>query len=190
MGKKIKARFISDQNVSMDQMECRICYEPTDNTCRPCGHEICRVCLSRWFAQKKTWCPCCTQVIGCPSQYDLPITMNDISFRFLCGTHAGITMRSNDDAVWIHHVERRDLAYRAGLRAGMKILTVNSIPVHNASSVTNILNTIQSYNGLVIVTFRESSAYKMVALVDKCLYKAYNWLQPPRRTLISPQAEH
>lgn len=139
----------------MLEEECPICFQHTVNKCLPCNHTSCETCLQRWFRQKKIRCPSCKQVIGCPVNVDVPISNNDFVFELSNNENVGISYKYSHGSIKVVNVARHEKAFSTGIRRGMIITHVNTIPVFAVKDVTHIIDAVKSYRGKLVVTTKE-----------------------------------
>ena len=176
----------------MEDGDCVVCYNPTMNVCKPCGHSVCRVCLGKWFARDKISCPYCTRVIAYPTGDEMDITVNDIVIDIQPHVHAGITLQSYATGVKVTKLTKNDKAYISGVRVGMIITHINMIPVKVALSATNIIQVVKQNGGVLIFTVLHNSEkplsfrnYIWNSLKLNCSHRPRRPLRPHRPDLVT-----
>lgn len=136
--------------VAATMPECPVCYEPTRDMVRPCGHALCARCAAKWLC-KECICPMCRGPV-----VPLVALSPTRAQRHLCiqfpqpRQHVGITVRDHPSGVLVLHVHDKDRAAYHGLRRGDVITHVNGVSVRNHHTVVSITN-LASEHGLPLV---------------------------------------
>ena len=108
----------------------------------PCGHGVCTRCITRWMHHGGDNCPLCRRFIlgiaeaaEAPQAPDAPQTPDkpdaETIVEFPIGTHAGVTLSNSRKGVRILRVDARDRVAKSGLKRGVVVTHINSIPVHS-----------------------------------------------------------
>ena len=110
------------------EVDCCICFEPTQHRLLPCKHSVCQTCFAKLWRMKKTLCPMCKQVVICQNSYVvMQNTHNTITTKFKPGVFPGITICDTKDGVLISKINKSDACYTSGLRKGNIITHINNM---------------------------------------------------------------
>ncbi len=105
-------------------IECIVCWNETKDFLQPCNHYVCKSCIYKWLQRAHITCPLCRQVICALSpNYSFSNKIIEISND----SHLGVTVADCKEGVVIRQINKRDEAYKHGLRKGMKIRNINGI---------------------------------------------------------------
>lgn len=105
--------------------ECVVCFNETADAIEPCGHVVCHTCATRWL-QRRATCPVCRAVVARAPQ---PARDGHVAIATEAHGHVGVRLSDALAGVRVVSVDRRDLAYAAGLRAGDVLTHINGIRV-------------------------------------------------------------
>ena len=145
-------------------MECSICYNVIQNSCvGSCMHHFCFPCLTKWCLHGGTGCPLCKTFISqikFDKEFDLLISKlhSDISFseitsEIISNYCKRITIESPRNkcvkitlqnyygpGIKVHALNKKGIAYEAGLRTNDVIIFINNIPCISHNQAIKIVN--------------------------------------------------
>ena len=119
--------------------DCAICFNFTNNTVAPCGHVICETCIEKWYRKKSCLkCPVCRQTLH---SFNGKI-IHDADFVMFCGEsdNYGITLKKCTDGVVVVKTVKNDIAQTSGLKKNTVITHINGIQVNNHENAIKILD--------------------------------------------------
>lgn len=117
----------------------------------PCGHGVCTRCITRWMDHGGDNCPLCRRFIlgiaeapEAPETSETPETPEKLDaeriVEFPTGTHAGVTLANSRKGVRILRVDARDRVAKSGLKRGVVVTHINSIPIHSHERAIRFFN--------------------------------------------------
>lgn len=131
-------------------MECPACLECTIDRVVPCGHSLCEACADKWMERGHTTCPMCrAPMVSITSKEHIYVGRNTIRISFDSSPyHMGVTLTASAvrDGVRVRALNRRDLAYRSGLRTGDVITHINSMAIVDHRAAVDIIDIARSSN--------------------------------------------
>lgn len=130
---------------------CVVCYEPTNDHLKPCGHLICETCTVKWFT-KRVVCPIC---IAVPYATSVRRSVCDGECDVIIPTFPlGLVLTNNAGAVVVKSTHKKDSAHKGGVRQGDTITYVNDIPVRRHVDAIGVIRSAEEQNVCVVLTIR------------------------------------
>ena len=143
--------------------ECPICMDaPGSVRLQPCRHGFCARCLERAAPRYSSRCAVCrTTVVVAPGE-TAPTRCKNATVVHV-GTsrwHPGISLRHGPgNASTITDLMVDDACFRAGLRVGDAVLSLNGIPVGDARHATDIFDTAHKHAMDVVCVVRRPTRF-------------------------------
>ena len=134
----MKECYNTDEWSDIDDGDCSICFNHTNNVVMPCRHTICESCIGKWYAKKQCLkCPVCRQNLHSFTENNV----NDADLIVFCNQndHYGITLKSCSDGVVVVKANKNDCAYNSGLKKNTRITHMNGISVKSHENAIKIL---------------------------------------------------
>ena len=136
-----------DEGAAVDESWCPICYtdeDVPDVSLRPCGHFFCERCAERLAGYQWT-CPLCRVPYAATRpplvEYDVR-GMRRLLLRLGRRRAFGFSIRDDDEGgVCVSAVSANSVAALAGIRVGMRLLSVNGLPCRSALVTRHFLRT-------------------------------------------------
>jgi hypothetical protein len=132
---------------------CVVCYEPTSDHLKSCGHLLCGSCAVKWFA-KRVVCPIC---IAVPYATTVRRPVRDGEHDVIVLTFPlGLVLMNRSDSVLVKSTHAKDSAHRSGVRHGDTITFVNDIPVCRHADAIGVIRAAEQRNVPVVLTIRRA----------------------------------
>lgn len=121
--------------------ECPVCYHPTTNRVRPCGHIVCEACIRRWVGTSKVACPSCRGVLVEMTTPRTRPSSPSVRIDFPKeGMTAGVTFSNAEGGVVVERLTDASRARECGLRKGDVVVRINDIPVTTHGNAVAIVD--------------------------------------------------
>ncbi len=147
--------FINDE-------DCAICFNLTNNKVAPCGHVICETCIEKWYRKKSCLkCPVCRQTLH---SFNGKI-IHDADLVMFCeeGDHYGITLKSCTDGVVVVKTVKNNIAQTSGLKKNTVITHINGIKVNSHENAIKILDSTKIHKCSVYINVCKKKEEKLLA---------------------------